>query len=241
MEEKWRKLRELEAQRSDISTKLQKIEDKKDTVSVEVFIKVKKEYEDKLKKFDAKLAEYVDLIKEDITSARQEEEKLLEQERESNLKIEELKLRYSIGEYTDDSFQQVEAEHNENIKAIAVKLDRLREKIKWFDDFMELKGLEASFEKKEVAKPKKDTKKDILIEEHILEEKPAQEMKLEDILVPEEAVKPEAPVTEESVPKPIPPKTEVKGVACPKCGFVNVPDSWYCEKCGAEILDALAK
>ena len=237
MEEKWRKLRELEAQRSDISTKLQKIEDKKDTVSVEVYLKVKKEYEDKLKKFDVKLAEYVDLIKEDIASARQEEEKLLEQEKDINLKIEELKLRYSIGEYTDESFRQIESENNENLKVIAVKLDRLREKIKWFDDFMELKGLEASFEKKEVVKPKKD----ILIEEHILEEKPADEMKLEDILVPEEAVKPEAAMKEESFPQPKPPKTETKGVPCPKCGFVNVPDSWYCEKCGAEILDTLVK
>ena len=29
-------------------------------------------------------------------------------------------------------------------------------------------------------------------------------------------------------------------VACPKCGHMNAPDSWYCEKCGAEVLDSPA-
>ncbi len=31
-------------------------------------------------------------------------------------------------------------------------------------------------------------------------------------------------------------KTEtVEGIKCPKCGFINKPDAWYCEKCGAEL------
>ena len=29
---------------------------------------------------------------------------------------------------------------------------------------------------------------------------------------------------------------EREGVGCPKCGMMNEPDSWYCEKCGAELL-----
>jgi len=29
---------------------------------------------------------------------------------------------------------------------------------------------------------------------------------------------------------------EREGVECPKCGMMNEPDSWYCEKCGAELL-----
>jgi ribosomal protein S27AE len=31
-------------------------------------------------------------------------------------------------------------------------------------------------------------------------------------------------------------KEEEKELKCPKCGFVNMADSWYCEKCGAELL-----
>jgi len=27
----------------------------------------------------------------------------------------------------------------------------------------------------------------------------------------------------------------VEGIKCPKCGFMNKPDAWYCEKCGAEL------
>ncbi len=30
-------------------------------------------------------------------------------------------------------------------------------------------------------------------------------------------------------------KETVEGIKCPKCGFVNKPDAWYCEKCGAEL------
>ncbi len=28
---------------------------------------------------------------------------------------------------------------------------------------------------------------------------------------------------------------EVEGIKCPKCGFVNKPDAWFCEKCGADL------
>lgn len=43
---------------------------------------------------------------------------------------------------------------------------------------------------------------------------------------------------EESAPaEPAKPKKGEKGVSCPKCGHLNTPDSWYCEKCGAEILE----
>lgn len=29
---------------------------------------------------------------------------------------------------------------------------------------------------------------------------------------------------------------EEKELKCPNCGFTNMPDSWYCEKCGAELV-----
>ncbi len=37
-------------------------------------------------------------------------------------------------------------------------------------------------------------------------------------------------------PELAPDAREKKGVECPKCGMTNEPDSWYCEKCGTELL-----
>jgi len=237
MEEKWRNLRELEAMRADLVSKLEKIEEKKATVSVEVYAKVKKEYEDKLKKIEDRLSEFVDLIKDEINNLRQEEVKLIDQEKAISLKLEEIELRYSIGEYDDESFKRVTEEHKGNLKAIATKLQKLRERIKWFDDFVEIKGLEESLEPQTVEKVEK---KDIEIEEHILEEKPLEGMQLEEILLPEEAVNPEV-LQKKEAPEPSAKakKEGEKGVPCPKCDFINSLDAWYCEKCGAELLGSL--
>lgn len=235
MEEKWRNLTELEAQRSDVAEKLKKIEEKKSTVSAEVYAKVSREYKDKLKKIEDKLAEYIDLMEEEAKRLKDEEQKLVEQEKAINLNMEEVELRYSIGEYDDESFQKVAAENKGNLKTISTKLEKLRERIKWFEDFVEIKGLEKSLEVE-----KKPKKKDIEIEEHLLEEKMPEGIQLDELLMPEEAVKPELPPDAASREQPGEPKKErTKGVVCPKCGIVNAPDSWYCEKCGAEILDTL--
>jgi len=38
-------------------------------------------------------------------------------------------------------------------------------------------------------------------------------------------------------PELAPEAKEKEGVECPKCGLRNEPDSWYCEKCGAQLLE----
>lgn len=264
MENKWQELREIEAQRSDIITKLKKIEEKKTSVSSEIYEKVKKEYDEKLKKVDEKMAANVDLIKEALENLKQEEEKLVNEEKEVKLEIEEVKLRYSIGEYDEESFNKLSEDNNENLNAVKNKLQTLRERKKWFEDFVIIQDIEETMEPKkpepeveveelieteksesevEVEEPieTEKTESEIKIEEHILEEKlPEEGTKLDELLVEEEAVMPEAAeeqktTQEESVE---PSKNQGKGVSCPKCGHLNTPDSWYCEKCGAEILDS---
>ena len=237
MEKKRRNLKEIEAQRSDVIDKLRKIEEKKTTVSIEVYTKVKKDYENKLKKIEDKLTEHIDAIKEEVNDLKGKEEELLGQQKEINLKVEEIELRYSIGEYNDESFKKMRKENDEGLKVLSAELQKLRDQIKWYEDFVEIKGLEESLELKKEVEPQKELE----IEEHILEEKPAEGIKLNEILVHEEAVKPEVLQDEEiTSEQPVEPKKE-KGVPCPKCGFVNTPDSWYCEKCGAEILNSMSK
>lgn len=38
-------------------------------------------------------------------------------------------------------------------------------------------------------------------------------------------------------PELAPEAKEKEGVECPKCGMINEPDSWYCEKCGTQLLE----
>jgi len=262
MEEKWHELREIEAQRSDIIIKLKRIEEKQSTVSVDVYTKVKKDYEDKLKQINEEMAQHVDLIKNELASLKQEEEKVMQKEKEIKFKMEESSLRYSIGEYDEESFKKMRDENNKDMEVIESELQKLRERRKWLEDFVELKSIEETIDEDiegaiegiikpatETVTPEKPeeevkTKEEIEIEEHILEEEVPEEVaKLDELLVEEEAATPgtseEQGLTPEPTEEPPKEKEEVgEKVPCPKCGHMNSPDSWYCEKCGAEILDS---
>jgi len=236
METKWDKLQEIEAARQDIVTKLKRIEDKKLTVRVEVYDKVRKEYEKKLKDIEEKLIENIDLVKREIANLGEEENTLKEQEKEINLKIEEFDLRYSIGEYSDDKFTELVDEDKRTLQEITDKLQKLQVRRKWLESFVEIKGLEKVVETKE--EPKEEKVVTVEIDEHILEKKlPEEGKKMDEILVEEIALTETIEGAEKTTAAPSEQKKD-KGVACPKCGFMNTLDSWYCEKCGAEILEA---
>ena len=250
MEDKWQELRQLETQRSDITTKLAKIEEKKEMVSNEVYQKVKGEYEEKLKHIDANMNEHVDLLKEELTNIQDEETKMQSEEKDVNLQIEEIELRYSIGEYDEESYTEQKEEKNEALDTTRTNLENLRQRKKWLEDFVQIKNIEETIEPETPAEPvvpvaaeqiPEQPAAEIEIEEHILEEtSPEQTTKLEELLVEEEAVKQEVTeeVKTEEKPPAQPSAENGKNVPCPKCGHLNTLDSWYCEKCGAEILDS---
>jgi hypothetical protein len=244
MEDKMQELQILETERGDIITKLKKIDERKSTVSHEVYEKVKSEYEDKLKEIDSRMTEYADLMKEEVARVDQEESTCVEEERTVKLKVEELELRYSIGEYDEDAYNTTNEEYKAQINDINGRLEKLHDRRKWLEEFTAQKGAEQEVEEKA---PESEMK----IEEHILEKTlPEEELKLDELLVEEEAVRPEAPAEiapeekkkEETAQEQQPetPPEQEKSVPCPKCGTLNAPDSWYCEKCGAEILDTPA-
>ncbi len=249
MQDKWQELRELEAERSDIITKLEKIEEKKESVSLGVYKKVKNEYEGKLRKIDEKMVENVDLVKEELINLNQEEKRVVQEEKEINFKIEELELRYSIGEYDEESFEKLSDENKEKLVTAKTNLQKLQERKQWLEDFVKIKNVEETIESKTPvttpeATPEVIPQADIKIDEHILEEKlPGEEKKLDELLVEEEAVIPKVPEEQQAAVPEVSPESDgeqEKSTPCPKCGYMNAPDSWYCEKCGAEILDSQA-
>ena len=233
MEDKMSILKELQEQRTDVSSKLKRIEEKKSTVSVEVYEKVKKEYADKLKGIEEKLSEHIDLLTEEVQRLKAEEEEVLKKKKDTKFKMEEVELRYSIGEYDEGSFKKVKRENDASMQQFDEDLKKIRESMSYYSSLMTSKEPkpEPTAEPTKAAEPEAKLE----IDEHILEEKlPEEEVALEELLSEEEAVKPE--VTTEAPAKPEPVKDQ--GVTCPKCGHVNTADSWYCEKCGAEILGA---
>jgi chromosome segregation ATPase len=242
MDDKWQELREIEAKRNDLTVKLQKIEERKANVSTEVYQKVKREYEEKLRNLEEKMAGYVDLMKSELTTIQQDIEALTEDEQAVQLKIEEIELRYSIGEYDEESYTKLMNDNKQKLEDINSKRQSLDERKAMLEQLSEVQVAEQLVEPAET--PLAEAEASITIDEHILEEKvPEEDRPLDALISDEDAVRPE---TEEeptvSKKPPSKPGTEPeKSVACPKCGALNAPDSWYCEKCGAEILDTPAE
>ena len=242
MDDKWQELREIEAKRNDLTVKLQKIEERRANVSSEVYQKVKREYEEKLRNLEEKMAGYVDLMKSELTTIQQDIETLTNDEQSVQLKIEEIELRYSIGEYDEESHTRLMNDNKLKLKDIDAKRNNLEERKTMLEQLSEIQAAEQYVETAE--EPPSEAEPSITIDEHILEEKvPEEDQTLDALISDEEAVRP-ASEEKQTVSKPPPskPGTEPeKSVACSKCGALNAPDSWYCEKCGAEILDTPAE
>lgn len=242
MENDLEKLKAIEAERNDLLGKLKKIEEKKATVSHEVYTKVKHDYEVKLKNLDEAIAENRDLIKMELERLKKEIGELAQKQKDFKLQLEEIELRYSIGEYSEDKYRELEHEVKENFDQVVDRVKQIEERISWYEGLLGTEEVEEmpAIEKEEISEPiEKEEKEEkvvkvaeeLTIDEHILEEKIPDEVKKLDELLMETSAMLE-PSTDE---KPAKEKKE-EGIACPKCGYVNPPDSWYCEKCGAEIL-----
>jgi len=237
MEDKMSLLKRLQAQRNDVLSKLRRIEDKKSSVSSEVYDKVRIEYADKLKAIDEQLSSHIDVVTEEIQRLKAEESEISKKMKETKFKMEEVELRYSIGEYDEASFKQVKAEDEALMQQFSEELKRTRDSIQYYSSFVKGKESQAATPQPQPEPSVEPVKEEtgLTIDEHILEEKlPEEEVALEELLSEEEALKPDAGAESEQEPK----VQQDKGVACPKCNHINTADSWYCEKCGAEILGA---
>ncbi|MBE0433274.1 hypothetical protein IBX73_07405 [candidate division WOR-3 bacterium] len=231
MEDKMSVLKGLQAQRDDLTSKLDRIEEKKSSVSAEVYEKVKNEYTEKLRGVDEKLSGHVDLLSDEIQRLRAQEQKIIKSKKETKFKIEEVELRYSIGDYDKASCDKVKREGDARMKQLDGELQKILRDIEYYSGFM--KGEMPSAAAPPSQPPEEES--ELMIDEHLLEEKlPEEEVALDELLSDDDALKHEPAMGSHEEPGP----EEDKGVACSKCGHVNSADSWYCEKCGAEILGA---
>lgn len=130
----------------------------------------------------------------------------------------------------------------ERAKASEISPELLAEEAALKESERELEELIKELEQSEVAMGHTETKESLdLLDKEPEEIVPGSVGKDESILSEEEIFKEEEKELEELLGGKEtggPSRDEGKGLLCEKCGTVNKPDSWYCEKCGAELIEA---
>lgn len=250
--------KKLETEKSSIETKLTKLEEKKSTVKVEIYQKVKTDYEAKLNDVKKQIEGKKEMAQTMLEKHTKNKQDMLSQKTVLKNEIEELSLRRSIGEFADDEYEKLTKEKNESLKGIDEKVAEIERSIGFLQTLLPgaapptppQEEIIPSAPPKEVAPPAEEIippappqeavpkppegerlfsvdEIDKLIEEKIY---PTEEAKIPAEEDKEPAILKEPELAPEA-------DEEKKGLQCSKCGFTNKPDSWYCEKCGTELLE----
>uniref|UniRef100_A0A7C4UAV0 Zinc ribbon domain-containing protein n=1 Tax=candidate division WOR-3 bacterium TaxID=2052148 RepID=A0A7C4UAV0_UNCW3 len=236
----------LKNEREETLKKISLIEERRGTVRESVYQKVKSDYIAKLNEIENALKEKSGVIVDKIKSIEDEINNLHSQKESLEEQLEELDLRHSIGEYTDEQYESMLQELKSHITQIDEKIEFLNnEKVA----YSELAPGAVSEETKEEKPKKKKTKED----EIVLPEVPKEEKLTEELFESTEISAEKAGIVETSAESAKPEveddwlsglekelgiggeKEETAYIECPKCGFKNKPDAWYCENCGAEL------
>jgi hypothetical protein len=114
----------------DIKEKLKKIENKKGSVRDSIYKKVKEDYEKKLKELNGQLVGKKELLKESLKEIAGKRKPLKSKLDDLQEKLEEIELRHSIGEYTDEQCESMSQEIKEKMELIEGDLDNIRKEEK---------------------------------------------------------------------------------------------------------------
>ncbi|MEN3046811.1 MAG: zinc ribbon domain-containing protein [Candidatus Hydrothermales bacterium] len=249
-------IKNLEAKRKEFQEKLLKLKEKEKETKPHIFRKVFSEYQEKLRKVEEELEKRKDILKEYLEDLYNKRKEIEKEKIKIEDEIEEIKLRYSIGEYDDTTYKKIMDSKNVELKRIKEKFNQIDKEInelrfltekaepkkvteKEYETLEELKEekFEELTEVVEIGEKGRETKakssaeiEEELIEiEGLLEEvtEVGEEKSLEEVSFNEKLLE---DLGKES-------KAVERGeVICKKCGHKNSPDSWFCENCGAELI-----
>lgn len=283
----------LREQLDDLNEKIKGAQEKKHTVKPKIFQKVKADYEEKAKEIIEQLAEKAGPLKDEFKRVKEEEDRLREKRTGVEEELEEVKFRFSLGEYSKEKHDELAGEKADTLEKLEKEIVSIEKDSLLLEDILRriedaLKPKEEPARAPEPVEPVEPAQPAEAVEEFETVEKPLERHAPEDeerhgvhvldgeaeaaavaapaeteitpedahtrsplddivrelereMVVPEEP-KPEAEeAPERVVPDAVPSgfeeeSDEEKELKCPKCGFVNMADSWYCEKCGAELL-----
>ncbi len=332
--------KELMKLRDDLLVKLDKIEGKKETTKEKIYLKVKTEYEAKVAEIEAGLEEQSEVMEARVSELREKAEGLMTERETFADRVEELKLRFELGEFEEEEYNKILTEEESRLKDVDEQMNNVQGEIDTMKAFVKEKPVKkiekveaemppeekpAEIEAEEDASPMEEeiTKESEVAVEEVVEEVPqavseeehaesaaveeepteefiqekefvdafepskdAQKEKVEiaesleesidellkesevaektqeaqaevdepissDIISEGKAIKEETSKLEgfaedteglqveheEETSDPQFDSEEVgEGLTCSKCNFMNSKDSWYCEKCGAELV-----
>ena len=255
----------LKNQLADLQHKLNLLEERRGTVRESVYNKVRSDYEERLREVEKQLKEKASAIKEVIKRIDGEIREVSAQKDGLEEQFEEIDLRHAIGEYTDEAYESMTSELKERIKELEHRLEKLNQDRRTYiellgdetepvepatmDEDTKEEGFEITLE--EVGEKEEQPVESV---EEVLPEVPEEDKIAEEIFT---GAEPSAETTEEVVTgqEAVQPEVEDDWLAglekelgvggesieeglsieCPKCGFKNKPDAWYCENCGAEL------
>lgn len=211
-EAEFAEIQRLHKDRSELTIRLQKLEEKRAAAKPEIVEKVRTEYQSKLDQVEGTLSEKTSGLKAELDRLELDRKGVLEEKAKIDDAIAEVELRHSVGEYADDLKESLEDTKKTELKTIVSRLEGLESKITTISHLLSPDGIPPKPTKPHVLKKEVTPSKAELASEHPPKAVPT----------PEEA----------SIPQ------QGQLIKCPSCGTSNPPDNWYCEKCGRELIGA---
>lgn len=262
----------LREELDELTSRIELAEQRKTAVKPEIYTKVKTDYEGKMNKIINKLAKRSDALRSEFERTTRRKAKVKEKSAALQDELEEIKFRYTLGEYSQEEHDTLSEEKMSVIKTVGNEKTTLEESSRVLSDILsridgalgpreESAGVEAEGAapdvEAEAATPDVEAEVTLAPEPAISEvsepevevahtqtplddiarelEAEMKEPETED-LSSDQKVSPFGSEPEEIGPDLVSESQEEKELKCPKCDFTNMPDSWYCEKCGTELL-----
>lgn len=252
---------EILSQIDSLKKLLEKVEKHKNEVKEDVYLRVKKDYQERIAVWQSKLQGMTTDVQGKIEEINMKQNMLKNEYNGIEEKLEELNLRNMVGELDESSYQIQQSEFQSSKEEITKKITELQNMKNSLS-----RVIEEAVSKPEIEIPASQTEQDILhppplfdgigSEEEEESVPPPENAEEEDSLIPSFADSSEEPSEEfddtfDSVFQPpeqektsessevnldVEPKTEGTKIKCSKCGAENQPDAWYCENCGAPLF-----
>lgn len=276
----------LITQRESVEDKLKKLEDMKPSIRESVYIKIRSEYAEKMREIDEKLAAEKTYLVQEISQIEAEEAEMSKRMEELSEEVDELKVRFSLGEYSEEEYNQTLSHKSEELEDYGRILEEKREKR---NKIMQIAGEPQRPQPAEEPLPSDKEEEDSNLDistvltdtqskgeiDFAAGESREESSPMDNILQPdiinessfslgEDVPKDEKFINEnpldmaggeqvnrmESIDASLDdiekmfdaslrsdePHEQIEGLKCPKCGHINKPDLFNCEKCGSELL-----
>ncbi|PIP14241.1 MAG: hypothetical protein COX48_01905 [bacterium (Candidatus Stahlbacteria) CG23_combo_of_CG06-09_8_20_14_all_34_7] len=114
--------------RENILDKLKKLETMKSQIRDIVYIKIKEEYTVQLKNLNEKLKEEKDYLEGEISKLKKQEQDILKKTESINIQVEELNVRFTLNEFTEDEYAKKKIEIEQIMKNLTVEIKNLNDK-----------------------------------------------------------------------------------------------------------------